>query len=339
MNYTVMVGDALEQLATLPSNSVDCCVSSPPYFRKRNYLHPGQIGLEQTPEEYVHRLGSVFAEVLRVLKPEGTCWLNLGDTYASDDIAGARNTEGPGLQPKERIGIPWMVAFECRRRGWMIRDEVIWGKKNPIPEPVRDRTVSSHEQVFTLVKRPKYYYDHLAIQEPATDDPRPDRSKGAPKYAGQMQAVAPGQALNTMHTKGGIRFQRNQRGEPVRNRRSVWWFATRPSREKHFAIMPPDLAEVCLLAGCPRGGLVLDPFCGSGTTGVVAAGLGLDFIGIELNPDYGKIAERRISQAIRKAAAHPPLFDARDAKSGQCPTQAGDRQSPAAPPNPTLFEP
>lgn len=357
MNFRILVGDALEQLATLPADSVDCCATSPPYFRKRNYGHKDQIGLELTPEEYVNRLGDAFEGVFRVLKPGGTCWVNIGDSYANDNKWGGstggfhqdglhgktdvgRGKTETGLQPKERIGIPWMLAFEMRRRGWMIRDEVIWAKRNPLPEPVTDRTVNSHEQIFLFVKKPHYHYDHRAIQEPAVDVNRnANRLTGAPKYADQKQAVAPGQVLNTLHTKGGIRYQINAKGQKVRNRRSVWLFSTKPNREEHFAIMPPEIAELCLLAGCPRRGLVLDPFCGSGTTGVVAAELDLDFIGIELNPEYVKIADRRINRAIRKAAENPRLFDARDAGAAeleQNPGPAMENERPKS--NGRLFE-
>jgi DNA modification methylase len=327
LNYTILTGDAKQQLASLPNESVDCCLSSPPYLGHRDYGQEGQIGLENTPREFINKLADVFDEVFRVLKPTGTFWCNIGDTYAYDGKWGGRtggfhqsalHGEGAnrnyrrdsGCKPKERIGIPWMLAFELRERGWWIRDEIIYAKRNPLPEPVKDRTVKSHEQVFLLTKSEKYYFDHVAIQEPAIlENRKENRSKGAPKYAGNSQAVGPGQAVNTLHTKGGIRVQINQEGQPVRNRRSVWWLSTKPTSEGHFATMPPELAEICLLAGCPKGGLVLDPFTGSGTTGVVAVSLGLNFIGVELNPNYVEIAERRISQTNLKIDQQPRLFE------------------------------
>jgi DNA modification methylase len=323
----ILCGDAHQQLRTLPAASVHCVVTSPPYLWLRDYGHEGQIGLEETLEEYVAKLGDVFDEVRRVLHPSGTLWLNLGDSYANDKKWGGstggyhsqelhgknsigRTKRRTGLKAKDRIGIPWMIAFELRKRGWYLRDEIIWAKKNPLPEAVTDRTVKGHEQIFLFAKSERYHFSHKAIQEPAAYDGRDlERVKGSPKYTTSPGGVAPGQAINTMHLKGGKRWQTDDEGNYVRNRRSVWWFPTSPCPEAHFATMPPAIVDLCLRAGCPREGTVLDPFTGSGTTGVVAASLGLDFLGIELNPEYVRMAERRIAEAIQKAETKPRLFN------------------------------
>lgn len=326
----ILTGDALEQLRTLPDESADCVVTSPPYYGLRDYGVAGQIGLEGTPRAYVERLADVFDEVRRVLKPTGTLWLNLGDSYANDSKWGGstgnkhakelhgqtsigRTKRRTGLKPKDRIGIPWRVAFELQDRGWYLRDEVIWAKPNPMPEAVKDRTVKSHETVFLLTKAPKYFFAHQAIQEPAEYDGRKKTSTdGAPKYRANRDALAPGRAINSLHARGGERWQTDADGNFVRNRRSVWWISPSNFPEAHFATMPPALARLCLLAGCPKGGTVLDPFTGSGTTGAVATRLGLDFIGVELNPEYVALAEKRIAEAARTAALKPGLFDELD---------------------------
>ena len=312
--------DNLKGLKQLPDNSINCCVTSPPYWGLRDYGVEGQIGLEATPAEYVGRMVEVFREVKRVLRDDGTLWLNLGDTYAGywgDKKAREENrpsmadtngwTNGFNMnarpdfhtafdemkiKPKDLVGIPWMVAFALRADGWYLRQDIIWHKPNPMPESVKDRCTKAHEYIFLLSKSRHYYYDHEAIKEPAAYDGRKDTFlKGSPKY---KKGVVPGQVEHSMAVKGQERWKKNEKGEYVRNKRSVWTIPTKPFKEAHFATFPPALIEPCILAGCPEGGIVLDPFMGSGTTGMVAAMHQRNFIGFELNPEYCKIAEKRI---------------------------------------------
>lgn len=317
-------GDALEVLRTFEDNSIDCCVTSPPYYALRDYgtgtwvggnhdcphyrvskcsdktitghkrmqennspvgdaiykdVCPmcgairvdNQIGLEPTSYEYIERLTEVFKEVYRVLKPEGTLWLNIGDSYngsggnhkegqkndtgfqgVSGVRCGGKGAKVEGLKPKDLIGIPWMLAFSLRDSGWYLRQDIIWHKLNPMPESVKDRCTKSHEYIFLMSKSQKYYFDYEAIQEDSIDN------------IGK------------------------------RNKRDVWSVSVKPCKEAHFATYPQELIAPCILAGCPQDGIVLDPFMGSGTTAIVASKLGRDYVGIELNPDYKEMAERRI---------------------------------------------
>lgn len=297
--WRLLVGDAEAQLATLPDASAQTCITSPPYFGLRDYGALKQIGLEASPDEFVDRLVEVFRQVRRVLRDDGTLWLNLGDSYAGTgrsgggtqgatwERAGAK-TSGPrggrwnpppnGLPPKSLIGIPWMVAFALRADGWLLRQEIIWAKSNPMPESVRDRCTKSHEHIFLLAKGPTYHFDGGAIQEPASRGHR-----GSTFDAGKTAGHQLGRA------GGGIRSDTGWR-----NRRSVWRVATAAFPGAHFATFPPDLVRPCVLAGAPAGSTVLDPFAGSGTTGLVALGLGRRFVGIELNPEYAAMAEARL---------------------------------------------
>lgn len=309
--------DCLIGLQKLPDNSIDCCISSPPYWGLRDYGVDGQIGLEDTPEEYVEQMVNVFREVKRVLKPEGTLWLNLGDSYANNTQEGNKvfgnvefnknrpsrqNTITPqravpnGLKAKDLVGIPWMVAFALRADGWYLRQDIIWHKPNPMPESVTDRCTKAHEYIFLLSKSKHYYYDHEAIKEPAAYDGRKDTLlKGSPKYE---KGVVPGQVEHSMAAKGHERWKKNERGEYVRNKRSVWTIPTKPFKEAHFATFPEKLIEPCILAGCPAGGIVLDPFMGAGTTAVVARKLNRSYIGYELNPEYVKMANDRLYKEL-----------------------------------------
>ena len=279
--------DCLKGLKQLPDNSINCCVTSPPYWGLRDYGVEGQLGLESTPEEYVAKMVEIFREVRRVLRDDGTLWLNLGDSYASggmsnpsskSTLSGGKDLGAAdysitrkvpnGLKPKDLVGIPWMVAFALRADGWYLRQDIIWHKPNPMPESVKDRCTKAHEYIFLLSKSRKYYYDHEAIKEPAAYDGRKDTLlKGSPKYE---KGVVPGQVVHSMAAKGHERWKKNERGEYVKNKRSVWTIPTKPFKEAHFAIFPEKLIEPCILAGCPEGGIVLDPFMGSGTTAVVA---------------------------------------------------------------------
>jgi DNA modification methylase len=310
----ILCGDSLEMLKTLPDCSVDCCVTSPPYYGLRDYGVDGQIGLEDTPEHFVDRLKDVFSEVRRVLKPAGTCWVNMGDSYAAqrggttppaETLAGGehgktndgantnrgrkdgynptRNASAIGLKHKDMIGIPWMLAFALRADGWYLRQDIIWAKPNPMPESVTDRCTKSHEYIFLHSKSPKYYFDNEAIKEGAKTKPTA-RDKNKEGYKADYAK--------------GDRFSPGERvygADGRRNKRDVWRVPVQPVKEAHFATFPEKLIEPCILAGCKQGGVVLDPFFGSGTTGIVAERYGRDYIGIELNPEYVKIAERRLN--------------------------------------------
>ena len=329
-------GNAIDVLKNFEDNSIDCCITSPPYYALRDYGVDGQIGLEDSPKKYIERLSEVFMEVHRVLKPEGTLWVNIGDSYngykgnASNDnfeteYAGHRNQpartsrfglEAKNIKAKDLIGIPWMLAFSLRNAGWYLRQDIIWHKPNPMPESVTDRCTKSHEYIFLMSKSQKYYFDYEAIQEEATgyDGRKDTMMKGSKKYDTQImpnqsvQSMAKngherwkfkskncqydGQRPNSMHLKR--EFGMTDEVYPVRNKRDVWSINVKPCKEAHFATYPEELVAPCILAGCPQGGIVLDPFMGSGTTGIVANKLCRHYVGIELNPDYVKIAERRI---------------------------------------------
>lgn len=293
---SVMVGDCLASLATLPDASINCCVTSPPYYGLRDYGVDGQIGLEDSPDAYVARLVEVFREVRRTLTDDGTLWLNIGDSYASNPASGgaqsSRMTGGEhkrtpperkyqrpdGLKPKDLIGIPWMLAFALRADGWFLRQDIIWSKPNPMPESVRDRCTKAHEYIFLLSKSERYYFDHAAMRE--------DAVRG---YAG-----------STFNTGKTAEHQLNRSSDKERvedgkrNRRSVWTVTPGPYKGAHFAVYPPELIEPCILAGCPSGGSVLDPFGGSGTTGGVALKNGRNAVLCELNPDYVALMPARI---------------------------------------------
>lgn len=388
----IHLGDCLDVLKTLPDNSIDCCVTSPPYYALRDYgtatweggdpncphyriskasdktatghkrmqdagspvgdaiykdVCPlcgavrvdKQLGLENTPEEYIAKMTEVFMEVYRVLKPEGTLWLNIGDSYWGGGWRNAQFNEHSGdlqkgskgtycgetmpackgnqgvYKPKDLIGIPWMLAFSLRSAGWYLRQDIIWAKNNPMPESVTDRCTKSHEYIFLLSKSQKYYFDHEAIQEPAVSSDKPRvfgasnqvgtlrndvgavfKPKKQPRFGGNKYGDNSDPHFSTY---SGNEWQPPTQGEGeeevyVRNKRDVWQVNVKPCKEAHFATYPPDLVRPCILAGCPEGGVVLDPFMGSGTTALVAKGIGRDYIGIELNPEYKAIAERRL---------------------------------------------
>ena len=306
MTVMVINADCRDALRSEPAGSVHCCVTSPPYFGLRDYGVDGQIGMEQTPDEYVAEMVAVFREVRRVLRDDGTLWLNLGDSYARTggadrkisstgkvgltlrtlDQLPNRDQKAPaGLKNKDQIGIPWRVAFALQADGWYLRQDIIWHKPNPMPESVRDRCTKAHEYIFLLSKNERYHFDTEAMQEPATN--RPPGNK-RPTKAGREYADAEGEHHRTasnLHEIGA---------RVTRNRRSVWTVSTKPFKEAHFATFPPDLIEPCVLAGCPVGGVVLDPFGGAGTTGLVANRLGRDAILIEINAAYADMARERI---------------------------------------------
>lgn len=296
-------GDCRETMRRWAADGVKAqmCVTSPPYFGLRDYGVDGQLGLEKTPEEFIANLVDVFRCVRDVLADDGTLWVNIGDCYASGGKGGGvaymdergEKAWGPrtglngwrsppeGLKHKDLIGIPWMLAFALRADGWYLRQEIIWHKPNPMPESVTDRCTKAHEQIFLLSKRPRYYFDNEAMREPAV--------KGAA-----------GSSFNTGKT-AEHQLGRSSDAERVedgkRNRRSVWTVATRPYKGAHFATFPPALIEPCILAGSRPGDIVLDPFIGSGTTASVALQHGRQYLGCELNADYGPLQDQRIASA------------------------------------------
>jgi len=301
---TIHNGDCLEVLRTLPDESVQCCVTSPPYWGLRDYGHDGQIGLESTPEAYVGRMVEVFREVRRVLREDGTLWLNLGDSYANNSPVrgkseeafsatwdssfneGRRKVSDTGLKMKDLVGIPWRVAFALQADGWYLRQDIIWHKPNPMPESVTDRCTKAHEYVFLMAKSQRYYYDAEAIAEDAKPGTHITTQKS---FGGQAAGAGVEPSGNQIPGKEW------SWGE-TRNRRSVWTVCTKPYSGAHFAVMPPDLVKPCILAGCPEGGVVLDPFMGSGTVAAVAQDAGRRAIGIELNPEYCKLIAKRFKQ-------------------------------------------
>jgi DNA modification methylase len=282
----IIQGDCIEGMRTLLDASVHCCVTSPPYWGLRDYGHDGQIGLEAKPEAYVARIVEVFREVRRVLRHDATLWLNLGDSYKCG---------------KQLGGIPWRVAFALQADGWWLRQDIIWSKPNPMPESVQDRCTKAHEYVFLLTKSERYFYDAAEIAEKAKDADGFKYQGGWDQMRKHVEPSLRVQAGNCRTENGTVPHFAAGHGDK-RNRRSVWTVTTKPYSGAHFAVMPPDLVEPCIKAGCPEGGTVLDPFAGSGTTLAVAAELGRNAIGCELNPEYIALAERRIKDARSSVA-------------------------------------
>lgn len=313
-NAKIYIGDAVEGMKRLESESVQTVVTSPPYWGLRDYGQKAQLGLEKTPQEFIENLCQVFDEVWRVLADDGTLWVNLGDSYASfrdsksvpDNLregdgtavgkASNRNPEmlrQAGLKHKDLVGIPWRFAFAMQDRGWYLRQDIIWHKPNPMPESVTDRCTKSHEYIFLLTKKPKYYYNHEAIREPVSEVSLKRAEYGWDSDRPSTKNASMG-GTGIHVEKMGSRFV-NPDG---RNKRSVWTVTTQPYKEAHFAVYPPALIEPCILAGSKEGDTVLDPFSGSGTTGQVAMQHNRNYIGLELNPDYAKISEKRLHDAL-----------------------------------------
>lgn len=314
MTDTIIQSDNLKALRAMSADSVHCAVTSPPYYGLRDYEIEGQIGREDTPEQYINRLVEVFREVRRVLRPDGTLWLNISDTYyphngsrgnktpAGDTLRGRNNLYQPApkmysqrynLKPKDLIGIPWLLAFALRGDGWYLRNDIIWYKANPMPESVRDRCSRTYEHIFLLAKSQKYYFDAAAIAEPiaATTAARMKAGRTAiHKYA---QGI-PGQKMQGINQPRAAGAIPDELIPTTRNKRDVWQINTVPYKGNHFAAFPPKLAETCILAGSPPGGIVLDPFLGSGTTAYVAKQTGRRYIGIEINAEYCRLARERI---------------------------------------------
>lgn len=344
MDWRIHTGDALEVLRTLPDESAHCCVTSPPYWGLRDYGHDDQLGLEGTPEKYVEKLTQILREVSRVLKNDGTLWLNMGDCYHSRcghrndtsrwencpiqptakgthmEVVSPNRLPQAGLKDKDLVGIPWRVAFALQADGWWLRSDIIWSKPNPMPESVTDRPTRAHDYIFLLAKNKSYFYDADAIKEPVTGgahsrgdgvNPKALLGDDHPRNV-DCRYKAPGQPENTGLRKHGIRPKQNSSFSAAvsglvscRNKRSVWTIQTHPFPAAHFATFPPSLIEPCILAGCPKGGTVLDPFSGAGTSGLVALRNGRQFVGIELNPEYVEMARRRIENDA-------PLFNRRE---------------------------
>ena len=331
----IINSDWLDALKLLPSCSINCGVTSPPYYGLRDYGVDGQLGLEATPGEYISKLVEGFREFRRVLRDDGTLWINIADSYAGSckgasfypkSVAGTKQgtnrgtVDVPGLtkgivpagcKPKDLIGIPWLLAFALRADGWYLRQEIIWAKPNPMPESVTDRCTKSHETVFLLSKSPRYYFDAESIKEPCV-------GANNDAVAGSIGTIRPNTRRrlkgNSKTFRGGGAYTGNKafdnsvsilrkshgnepNNELTRNKRDVWVIATRGCSDAHFATFPPELVEPCILAGCPEGGIVCDMFFGSGTVGVVAKKLNRHYVGIELNLDYVKLAENRIFDA------------------------------------------
>lgn len=327
------IHDVKSGLPMLQDESIQMCVTSPPYFNLRDYGVSGQIGLEPTPELYVENLVKVFREVKRVLTDDGTLWIVIGDSYnGSGKAKGDKNvnnwkqgtntsshftnpTNISYLKPKDLIGIPWLLAFALRNDGWFLRQDIIWNKNNPMPESVRDRCVKAHEYVFLLSKSKKYYFNHEAIQEIATgfDGRKKLIMDGSDKYHDyRIPGRNPQNIAKTTHSRWkfknlnnisqqphSIHLKRlNQDNEevfPVRNKRSVWTIPTQPFKGAHFAVFPERLAEQCILAGSKEGDIILDPFIGSGTTAKVALNHGRNYIGVDINPEYEIIRNKRLN--------------------------------------------
>jgi len=298
MKDTILYGDCRKTLGAFLPKSAQMCVTSPPYYGLRDYGgEDQQIGLEQTPEDYVQELVNTFRLVRDVLKDDGTLWLNIGDSYynyRSDgnypkqsvsktkqdlpDKTPVRGNKFKNLKSKDLIGIPWMLAFALRNDGWFLRQDIIWHKPNPMPESVKDRCTKSHEYIFLLSKSKNYYYDNEAIKEPAQDWGTRDRSKG--KYHNKGTGLQPHSGL--------------EKSYPTKNKRSVWSVTNKPYKGSHFATFPRDLIVPCIKAGSKKGDVILDPFMGSGTTAMVSKELGRFYLGCELHEDYGNLINKRL---------------------------------------------
>lgn len=304
----ILVGDNRQALKELPDVSVQTVVTSPPYWGLRDYGHDNQIGLEQSPEDFIEQLCIVFDEVWRVLKDDGTIWVNLGDSYAGSGAGGGGNRKGNehgqhdafveigrpatpnGLKAKDLVGIPWRFAFAMQARGWYLRSDIIWHKPNPMPESVTDRPTKSHEYIFLMTKSPRYYYDHQAVKEPFAESSVGRLAQDITQQVGSARANGGKKNNGNLKAVGDI--------NAGRNKRTVWSVNVKGYKEAHFATYPTELIEPCILAGSKENDTVLDPFSGSGTTGEVALKHGRNYIGLELNPEYAAISEKRITDAV-----------------------------------------
>lgn len=325
--WKILAGDVMDCLKQLDEKSVNCCVTSPPYWRLRDYGNDGQLGMEPTIGEYIEKMTEVFSAVHRVLKNDGTLWLNMGDSYVAGGAwggGGAGNTSStwkarvkartktpkqPGLKRKDMVGAPWRLALALQADVWYLRSDIIWHRPNPMPESVKDRPTKSYEHIFLLSKRPQYFYDQDAVNQPVTGNSHP-RGGGINKKIRVQQAEI-SRAFNRKRKAAPQPRQNPSFSAAVnelvdtRNLRDVWTIPTQPRAEAHFASFPDEIPRRCILAGCPRGGTVLDPFVGRGTTVIVALRNGRNAIGIDLNPEYCEMARKNI-------ADDAPLFNGRD---------------------------
>jgi len=324
----IINGDALEVLKTIPDQSFHCVVTSPPFWGLRDYGVVGQMGLEGSPEEYIEKMVVLFREVCRVLRDDGTLWLNIGDSYAggggycigspsnissktgkyfsNSGVATKGRKPAGNIKAKDLVGIPWMLAFALRADGWYLRQDIIWSKPNPMPESVTDRCTRSHEYIFMLSKKGKYWYDAKAIRTPAVEHSlNPSHFSDGSKTEHLIKQRGLKKDKQRGHSRRHAGFNEKLDSMIVAeqralgaNRRSVWQISTAGYPEAHFATFPEEIPALCIKAGCPPGGLVLDTFFGSGTTGVVAKKLGRHYLGIELNPGYVEIANNRLKKEL-----------------------------------------
>ena len=312
---TIICGDALETLKKFPDESINCSITSPPYYELRDYHKKEQIGREKTVEEYLDRLINVFREVRRVLKKDGTCFIVIGDSYAGTSskkeqrdpkYPKGRNGQNPsitqkvlGYKSKDLMGIPWRLAFALREDGWYLRSDIIWHKENAMPEACKDRPTRSYEHIFLLSKSPRYYYDYDSLAEPMKEVSKKRYVRGRSKENKYLNENS-GAKIQKINEARGYGQYKGDNIPQFRNKRDIWTINTTSFRGNHYAAFPPKLAEICMITGCPKGGIILDPFIGSGTVGLIALLHNRKYIGIELNEEYVDLARKRIETEVKK---------------------------------------
>lgn len=312
---TIICGDALETLKKFPDESINCSITSPPYYGLRDYHKKEQIGREKTVEEYLDRLINVFREVRRVLKKDGTCFIVIGDSYAGTSskkeqrdpkYPKGRNGQNPsitqkvlGYKSKDLMGIPWRLAFALREDGWYLRSDIIWHKENAMPEACKDRPTRSYEHIFLLSKSPRYYYDYDSLAEPMKEVSKKRYVRGRSKENKYLNENS-GAKIQKINEARGYGQYKGDNIPQFRNKRDIWTINTTSFRGNHYAAFPPKLAEICMIAGCPKGGIILDPFIGSGTVGLVSLLHNRKYIGIELNEEYVDLTRKRIETEVKK---------------------------------------
>ena len=312
---TIICGAALETLKKFPDESINCSITSPPYYGLRDYHKKEQIGREKTVEEYLDRLINVFREVRRVLKKDGTCFIVIGDSYAGTSskkeqrdpkYPKGRNGQNPsitqkvlGYKSKDLMGIPWRLAFALREDGWYLRSDIIWHKENAMPEACKDRPTRSYEHIFLLSKSPRYYYDYDSLAEPMKEVSKKRYVRGRSKENKYLNENS-GAKIQKINEARGYGQYKGDNIPQFRNKRDIWTINTTSFRGNHYAAFPPKLAEICMITGCPKGGIILDPFIGSGTVGLIALLHNRKYIGIELNEEYVDLARKRIETEVKK---------------------------------------
>ena len=311
----IICSDALETLKNFPDESINCSITSPPYYGLRDYHKKEQIGREKTVEEYLDRLINVFREVRRVLKKDGTCFIVIGDSYAGTSskkeqrdpkYPKGRNGQNPsitqkvlGYKSKDLMGIPWRLAFALREDGWYLRSDIIWHKENAMPEACKDRPTRSYEHIFLLSKSPRYYYDYDSLAEPMKEVSKKRYVRGRSKENKYLNENS-GAKIQKINEARGYGQYKGDNIPQFRNKRDIWTINTTSFRGNHYAAFPPKLAEICMIAGCPKGGIILDPFIGSGTVGLIALLHNRKYIGIELNEEYVNLTKKRIETEVKK---------------------------------------